>query len=483
MKTMLKVPNFLYQSAQRWPNNTSMTDEWGMVTYAELEALVGQIAARLKAWGIAPHLGVAVIGKNSRYFIAQCFAVMECGAVVIPLSNQITTDEVNEIIKTTGLYAILADQTTRAHFDNTLEIIPFAHQEWRLFLSMDANKSIHFAAHVKNPALVRFTSGTTRISKGVVLSHESIAERTESANQALQLGPADTITWVLSMAYHFVVTIILYLRYGSSIVICKNSMADTLIENTNRYQSSLLYCSPLHIRLLVQDHSGRKMPSLKRVISTSVSITRAECQKFAERFDIPVSQAYGIIEIGLPILNLKNNKDHPDAIGHVLPNYQAQIVNDQGNPLPAGETGLLFIRGPGMLDGYLDPPSPREEILKNGWFNTGDLAAMDADGLIQIAGRKKSMINVAGNKVFPEEVEAVLNQHPAVKLCRISGYMHSFLGERVQADIVLFEGQKSFDVEELINFCRNRLSPYKIPQKINFVKELPMTYSQKLIRY
>ena len=136
-----------------------------------------------------------------------------------------------------------------------------------------------------------------------------------------------------------------------------------------------------------------------------------------------------------------------------------------------------------MLDGYLDPPRPREEILKNGWFNTGDLAAMDVNGLIRIAGRKKSMINVAGNKVFPEEVEAVLNQHPAVKLCLISSYMHSFLGERVQADIVLFDGQKPFDVEELINFCRSRLSPYKIPQKINFVEDLPMTYSQKLIRY
>ncbi len=480
---MLKVPNFLHQSARCWPNNTSIIDEWGRVTYAELEALVEQIAARLKAWGIAPHLGVAVIGKNSRYFIAQCFAVMECGAVVIPLSNQITTDEVNEIIKTTGLYAILADQTTKAHFDNTLEVIQFAHQEWRLFLSMNADKSIHFAAHVTNPALVRFTSGTTRISKGVVLSHESIAERTEFANQVLRLGPADTITWVLSMAYHFVVTIILYLRYGSSIVICKNSMADTLLENTNRYQASLLYCSPLHIRLLVHDHSGRKMPSLKRVISTSVSIARAECQKFIDRFDIPVSQAYGIIEIGLPILNLKRNKEHPDAIGHVLPNYQVQIVSDQGNPLPSGQTGLLFIRGPGMLDGYLDPPCSREEILKNGWFNTGDLASMDADGLIRIAGRKKSMINVAGNKVFPEEVEAVLSQHPAVKLCRISGYMHSFLGERVQADIVLFDGQNQFDVEELINFCRSRLSPYKIPQKINFVEDLPMTYSQKLIRY
>lgn len=479
----MKIPDFLYQSARRWPNNTAVVDEWGMVKYAELEALVRQIAANLKALNIAPHLGVAVMGKNSRYFIAQCFAVMECGAVVIPLSNEITTDEVHEIVKTTGLHAILADHTSKAHFDNTPDIIKLTYQDWRLFFFNTANKQIPFAAHVKNPAFVRFTSGTTSISKGAILSHESIAERTESANQVLQLGPADTITWLLSMAYHFVVTIILYLRYGSSIVICKNFMANTIIENTNRHKATLLYCSPLHIRLLINDQSGRKMPSLKHVISTSVSIARAQCQTFSNRFDIPVSQAYGIIEIGLPILNFKKNKEYPDAIGYVLPDYQAQIIDDQGNVLPSEKTGNLVIRGPGMLDGYLDPPCGREGILRNGWFHTGDLASMDIDGLIRIAGRKKNMINVAGNKVFPEEVEAVLNQHPAVKLCRISGYMHSLLGECVQAEIVLYNDEKKLDIEELITFCRNCLSPYKIPQKINFVESLPMTYSQKLIRY
>ncbi|MBL8498109.1 hypothetical protein ABF87_00100 [Nitrosomonas sp. JL21] len=480
---MMKVPDFLYQSARRWPNNPAVIDEWGMMTYAELEALVRHIATSLLALGITPHLGVAVIGKNSRYFIAQCFAVMECGAVVIPISNQITTDEINEIIETTGLHAILEDQTGRAYFDDTADLIKLAHQEWHLFFLKNADKSIPFAPHVRNPAFVRFTSGTTSISKGVVLSHESIAERTESANKALQLGPADTITWVLSMAYHFVVTIILYLRYGSSIVICKDFTADTVIETTNRHHATLLYCSPLHIRLLVNDHSGRKMPSLKQVISTSVSIAKAQCQAFTNRFELPVSQAYGIIEIGLPIVNLKKNKDYPDAIGYALPDYQAHIIDDQGNTLPAGQVGHLIIRGPGMLDGYLDPPRAREEILKNGWFHTGDLASMDTDGLIRIAGRMKSMINVAGNKVFPEEVEAVLSQHPAVKLCRISGFMHGFLGERVQAEIVLADGKKQCDAEELINFCRNRLSSYKIPQKINFVEVLPMTYSQKLIRY
>jgi len=479
----MRVPDFLYQSAHHWPDNPAIIDEWGALTYAELEALVREIAANLRQLGITPESGIAVIGKNSRYFIAQCFAVMECGAVVLPLSGQIKADEIDEIIRIAGIHAILDDHTSAIRFDDAPKKIRLPHQEWRFVAVKHPEKDNPYAPHVNNPAFVRFTSGTTGSAKGIILSHQSIAERTESTNKALRLGPQDTILWVLSMAYHFVVSIILYLRYGCRIVICEEFLAETIIENVNRHNATLLYCSPMHIQLLINDKSSRNMSSLKKVISTSVSITRDHCESFFNRFGIPVSQAYGIIEVGLPVINFTKNKEYPDAIGFSLPDYQIQIRDDDDNVLPPGKTGHLVMRGPGMLDAYLHPPRCRTDILKNGWFYTGDLASMDSDGLIRIEGRQKSMINVSGNKVFPEEVEAVLNRHPAVKTCRVSGFRHAFLGERVQADIVLINEAKQPDTEELISFCRKRLSLYKIPQKITFVDSLPMTYSEKLIRY
>ena len=479
----MRVPDFLYQSAQRWPDNPAIIDEWGALTYAQLETLVMEMAVNLKMLGITPQSGVAVIGRNSRYFIAQCFAVMECGAVVLPLSNQIKTDEMDEIIRTAGLQAVLDDHTSMIHFTNTQKLIRLPHQDWRFVFLNHAETDKPYVPHVKNPAFIRFTSGTTGSAKGIILSHQSIAERTESTHKILQLGPQDTVVWVLSMAYHFVVSIILYLRYGCCIMLCDEFLAETIIDNTNRHKATFLYCSPMHIRLLANDKSYRKMPSLRYAISTSVSISREQCQAFFNRFGIPVSQAYGIIEIGLPVINFGKNKESPEAIGFALPDYQVQIRDDNDTVLPPGETGNLLIRGPGMLDAYLYPPRCRTEILDNGWFHTGDLASMNDDGLIRIEGRKKSMINVSGNKVFPEEVEAVLNQHPAVKVCRVSGFMHAFLGERVQADIVLTNEPEQFEPEELITFCRKRLSLYKIPQKITIVESLPITYSEKLVRY
>lgn len=478
----MKAPDLLYQAAQRWPNKPAIYDEWGMVTYAELSTMVRETAINLKALGIAPDLGIGVIGKNSRYFIVQCFAVMDCGAVVMPISNQMKSDEIATIIQTTHLRAILDDQTGITSFGDTANLVKFPHQEWRLFFNPNAD-SKPFAPHANNPALIRFTSGTTGASKGVILSHDGILERTEATNKVLQLGPDDTITWVLSMAYHFVVSIILYLRYGSAIIICKNFLADTIITQTNRHKATLLYGSPMHIRLLSSDKSERKMPSLKWAISTSATISKAQCQAFQERFDLVVIQAYGIIEAGLPMINSKKPDEFPDAAGYALPDYQVEILDDNGNILPPGKTGHLVVRGPGMFDAYLKPPRRREEVLKNGWFYTGDLAFKHLDGLISIEGRKKSIINVSGNKVFPEEIETVLNQHPAVQLCRVSGFMHRFMGENVQAEVVLQTGLLSFETEELLAFCRKRLSTYKIPHKIAFVESLPMTNSGKLIRF
>lgn len=479
----MKVPNLLYQAAQRWPDNPAIYDEYGTMTYAELRTLVKKTADDLKGLGIGPGLGVGVMGKNSRYFIAACFAVMDCGAVVMPVSNQMKADEVDEVVRTARLHAIMDDRSSVAPFENAAGLLKFPHQEWRLFFNPDADRNKPFAPHANHPALIRFTSGTTGTSKGVILSHEGIAERTEAANKVLQLGPGDTVTWILSMAYHFVVSIILYLRYGSAIVICENFLADTIIEETNRHKATFLYGSPMHIRLLASDQSGREMPSLNRVVSTSTAISKAQCEAFQKRFGLPVSQAYGIIEVGLPIINFEKSEEFPDAVGYALPDYQVEMLDDDGNILPPGQTGHLAMRGPGMLDAYLEPPRCREEILKNGWFYTGDLASKRPDGLIRIEGRKKSMINVSGNKVFPEEVEAVLSQHPAVQLCRVSGFMHRFLGECVQAEVVLHKEVEKPDVEELLTFCRKRLSTYKIPQKVEFVDALPLTDSGKLLRH
>ena len=124
----------------------------------------------------------------------------------------------------------------------------------------------------------------------------------------------------------------------------------------------------------------------------------------------------------------------------------------------------------------------RNEVLKNGYFLTADFASKTKDGLVKVEGREKSMLNIGGNKVFPEEVEGILETIPEIKLARITGAPHPLMGQIVQAEVVLYEG-KTIDIEEVLTYCRQRLSTYKIPQRLKVVDELPMTGSGKLLRH
>ena len=475
--------DLLKLSANKNPFHPVIKDVQGEINYLELNEAVKETSLLLKNYGIGKGVGVGVMGNNSRNFVIAAFAVMDSGAVVMPISGQVCEPELKEMIGVSKLHAILLEpgcSTLRGQKKNIP--ITFKGQVWELWFSDNVLMESAFVPHVPDAALVRFTSGTTGTSKGVILSHKSINERTALANKSLQLSEKDVILWVLSMAYHFVVSIILYIRYGCTIVINHDFMATTLLDEINRYQATFFYGSPMHIRLLAADTSSTNIDSIRKVISTSTAISKELCDSFMKRFGKPVIQAYGIIEIGLPIINDQKSTVVPDAIGFAVPGYEVNILNDDGLELPDGITGHLAIRGPGMFEAYMNPPLMRNEVLHNGWFLTGDLASKQTDGLVKIEGRKKSMINVAGNKVFPEEVENVINCHPDVILSRVSGYMHRLLGECVAAEVILNPEAKHLDGEKIRSFCKQHLSSYKVPQKIVFVESLPMTMSGKLKR-
>ncbi|MFZ1688740.1 MAG: fatty acid--CoA ligase family protein, partial [Flavobacteriales bacterium] len=269
--------------------------------------------------------------------------------------------------------------------------------------------------------------------------------------------------------------------FGATIVLSDDLTAASIIEAAEVSGARMLYASPMHIRLLASDAGTTSLGPLERIISTSAGLPIELCQKFQRKFGRPVCQAFGIIEVGLPIINLRSAVEHPEAIGHALPDFTVGILDDDLKEVPDGGLGQLAIAGPGMFDGYLQPPTLRVEVLRKGWFLTGDLATRSGDGLITIAGRSKSVINVAGNKVFPEEVEAVLSAHPSVVACQVVGGKHPLLGEVVEADVVLIQGIDG-DVEELISHCRKSLTVHKLPQRIRFVDQLPMTATGKVKR-
>jgi long-chain acyl-CoA synthetase len=336
------------------------------------------------------------------------------------------------------------------------------------------------------PAYLRFTSGTTSERKGVILSHRRIEERLEAANQGLRVGPEDSILWLLPMAHHFVVSILLYLRFGASILLPSSSLARPVLELAARERATLLYASPFHHHLLSKDPSGIALPEVRLAISTAEGLRPDVAARFRERFGIALAQALGIIEVGLPVINLADAASKPTALGRPLPAYDVWLRAEDGSRLegPGGpdRTGEICIRGPGLFDAYLAPWTPARRVLEPDGFRTGDQGWFDADGTLFLAGRRHNRINMAGMKFFAEEVETVLARHPAVRECRVFARAHPQLGDIPVAEVVLADPAQPPPKSALIAHCRAELPTYKVPRELHFVAELERTVTGKVKR-
>lgn len=474
----MNVYETLSQAGRDFSARTAIIDAAGTLTYSELWHEIEALRVELKKLGVTGGQGVGIRSRNSRGFVIGAMAALGCGAVVMPIHHQLKPQELAEMLERAPLSAILDEGIGQAASTDSFTFKVSGGGTLRFARFNAVARSL--APGIDNAAFVRFTSGTTGAAKGVALTHDGVIERIRAANRGLKLGPGDTVLWVLPMAYHFYVSILLYLDAGATVIVSNDYLAESLLKSAETHKATFLYLTPMHVRLLVSEPTGLAMPaSVKTIMSVSSRLDPQVARDFYARYRVPISQGYGIIEIGLPIMNIDDAASHPESIGRPLPDFSVAILNDDGLPVKNGETGQLALRGPGMFEGYLSPRQPRSEVMVGGYFLTGDLAHYDPDGRIVLDGRRSSVIHVAGHKVFPEEVADILDQHPAVLRSRITTRPHPQFGETVHADVQP-RTPGGVTPEALQTFCRHRLSSHKVPASIAFVNELSLTPSGKV---
>jgi long-chain acyl-CoA synthetase len=474
----MNVFDTLARSARQWPDRTAIIDAGGALDYKSLWREVEALRVQLDRLGVSEGQGVGVRSRNGRAFVIGALAALGCGAVIMPIHHQMKPDELSDMLDKAPLCVILDDGSGTVQLGKTSAMENPGGNGLR-FTRLE-NSQLPLAPGIKDAAFVRFTSGTTGAAKGVVLTHRDVLERTRVANSGLGLTSEDKILWVLPMAYHFYVSIILYLEVGATVIVSADYLAGSLLDTAAKHEATFLYITPMHVRMMNSDQSSRALPpSLKRVMSVSSKLHPQSALDFLAKYKVPVSQGYGIIEVGLPIQNNAEAAEHPEAIGRPVAGFEAKIVDDAMKLHAEGETGQLALRGPGMFSGYLNPPRLRAEVLHDGWFLTGDLAHRDSGGRIVLDGRTSSVIHVAGHKVFPEEVAAVLDHHPAVLRSRVSARAHPQMGEAIHAEVQLRPGQQTTS-EDIIAFCRKRLSSQKVPATLEIVAEISTTTSGKV---
>ena len=475
---MFNVANKLEDSARRNPEHSAVCAPHGVVSYGELLDDVTEVQQLLLAQGLQPGMCVGLHVPSGYGYIVLTYAIWRCQACSVPIAVELTTPEKRQICSEIKLDFILTTQRQCQFVENVDDGL--ALERFGLRLRLVKNDSL--AKHPQefeevNAAFLRFTSGTTGESKGVVLSHEAIFDRIEAANSALQIGPQDRVLWLLSMSYHFTVSIVSYLTYGATIVLCKNHFGKTILETASVNDITIAYGSPSHYDMLTQAEGDEQLGCLRIALSTASALSDEIAIGFQQRFGLPLNQAYGIIEVGLPCINTSQSPNHVGSVGLPTPHFEVELEE-----VGLGERSkAIKVRGPGMLDAYYVPWKPREEIADGGWFRTGDLGWFDEDGYLMLTGRSKEVISIGGMKFFPQEVEQVLESHPEVSEACVVRKSDTRLGDVAIAHVVL-EDQATVEVADLRSFSRMRLANYKVPSEFHFVDSLARTASGKLMR-
>jgi acyl-coenzyme A synthetase/AMP-(fatty) acid ligase len=267
-------------------------------------------------------------------------------------------------------------------------------------------------------------------------------------------------------------------RAGSHILLCPDTLPKAMVDAIRRLTPSVLYAAPLHFERMANLGKSERLSSIRVTLSTAAPISPAVMERFESAYGVPVGQAYGIIEAGLPCINLGTDGLPLTSVGRPVPGYDVAVLADDGTPLSPDQLGEIGVRGDGLFSAYYAPWRRREQIMSNGWFLTGDLGLLDKAGALHLKGRKKTVIFVAGLKFFPEEVEDCINQFPGVKESRVFSRPHSRVGEVPCAEVVVDPRH----VDALKAHCARVLSAYKVPVEFTVVDAVPRTPSGKIRR-
>jgi long-chain acyl-CoA synthetase len=290
------------------------------LSYGDLDHAIESTCRELRTAGLKPGSCIGVHYPSGLEYILFTYAVWRAGACVVPVPIDASKAEKLRIFSEIGIDGIICGPGTARDLD--LPMASAVHViDGRYEFALLAPSRPHPVGFSDiNTAFLRFTSGTTGVAKGVILSHETILARIEAANMMLRIAPGDRIVWLLSMAYHFAVTIVAYLSYGAAIIICGDQSGATIVEAARRNRASMIYGAPLHYESMLHAcPQPLSLASIRLAIATTAAMRPRLSMRFRQKFGIPVNCALGIIEVGLPCVDVEPDDLREGGVGRPLP--------------------------------------------------------------------------------------------------------------------------------------------------------------------
>ena len=448
----------LEAGARRWPERRALVWEGGALTHAELDALAVAAAARLAARGVGPGARLALAIPNRWAFVVALLAGWKLGATVVPLDPRLTSEERRAILADLAPALMLEEADVAASSPAGLE-------------------ALRAPAPVDAPALILYTSGSTGRPKGAVIGHAALASANLSwAGPVMALTPEDVVLAALPLSHSFGLNgaLLAPLSAGASVTLLERFSPEAALDAIRRDRATVFPAVATMFRRIL-DGSGltrSDVGSLRIAVSGAAPCPWELAEEWQSRTGVRILRGYGMTELFRPIsYRASDPSESPAAVGRPVPGVEVRIVE-----------GELWIKSPHAMQSYLNAPEETREVLTgDGWFRTGDLARVAADGSVEIAGRKRERILRGGYSIFPAEVETVLLTHPAVAEAAVIGVQHGELGEEVAAFVAL-KPRASARPEELVAYCRERLASFKYPRQVTILPELPKSATGKILK-
>ena len=495
----MNIASFLTNTAARVPDKAAIRFQEKTITFREMNSKVDAMAHGLRKMGLKPGDACILMTTDSPNWPMVYYALAKIGAVVVPVNPIYKKRELEHSFRDSGAKAFVGHTDYLVEAGPALDGIPeikIRVAEGKnppngytplndLFLE-DAGEYPICQTLPDTPWIIMYTSGTTGLPKGAVLTHFNLMKDAEVVAAVRHTEPHDVVFSVLPLFHCYGQThslnISIYL--GLTILMFDKFNVEEIFKAIEEEESTLLYAVPTMVNRLVELATVRppKRSGLRFCISGGASLPVEVLHRFESLFHATIYESYGLTECSPTCVeNPFAQKPRPGSIGLPIPPFKARLVDDDDQDVPPGDVGELLISGPGVMKEYLHQPEATAKTMKGGWLHTGDLAKMDEDGFIYIVDRKKDMIIRGGYNVYPREIEEVLYAIEDVVEAAVLGIPNKDLGEEVAAAVVLRKGSK-MTAEDVKQYIKDRVAAYKYPRVVNIMNELPKTSTGKILK-
>ncbi len=518
---------FLVNSAERFPEKEALSFYGKGLTYQELDEATNQFANALKTLGIRKGDRVGIMLPNVPQCVIAYYAVLKLGAVAVMTNPLYVASEIQVQMADSGAQTLIALDFFYPRIEEILKETPLKNiiltsvrdaLPWLLSLlyPLKARREGQWIKIQKTPpiydmkhlmksastqaivetvtlddlAILQYTGGTTGIPKGVMLSHRNLvvnAIQCRNWMPSLEEGKERFLSVIpFFHVYGMSTCMNMGIFLGATLILQARFVTKDVLKAIDKLHPTI-FMGIQAMYVAINNFPSIKeydLSSIKACISGAGPLHQEVQRQFEAYTGGKLVEGYGLSEAA-PVTHANpiNGKRKAGSIGLPISDTLAKVVaeNDFTKTLNIGETGELVVKGPQVMLGYWKNPEETENVLRDGWLYTGDMACMDEDGFFYIVDRKKDMIKTKGENVYPREVEEVLFQHPKVQDAVVVGIPDHFSGEIIKAYLVLKEGESATD-GEVVTFCKERLAKFKVPKAVEFRTELPKTIIGKVLR-